>query len=783
MKFPKIINSPERRSQLGLVLFCVLTALEGIVISILFNKMTGQTGGFLAGFSIKRMFIPIGMLLLSVGLLILGWFAIFRPRYSEKWIVWLKRPLQFRIGSYGTALTFFLSWVAVLGWNGTLDRMFARYLPVYERIYPILLWALFISIQAGLFLFLLSLPESGSARETISPELEKRKPILEVLAVLIPLLLYSILIQLAVPRPIGEIFRYDLRFFSLPAMVILYFAFRKSGWKSNLIGLSAVLAMAGFALSYLWNSGASEEPVVMGLFPYLDPSGYYSDALRILAGQLMENGGGRPLFAGFLSMVLGITGNNLQISLAILVAITTISCYIAAREIGRNFGPAAAAFSMLLMFIYYRQFMGTTYSENLGLPLSALGLAFLLQGARLKNFLITLVGMFLTSFALNTRPGPFFVLPFLALWFAWVFRGSNTLRSWVRPFIIGCGAILLAFFFNYLMDRVLSTPNYAVFSRFPLTFYGLTVGGKNWNQVNIDHPELLKLTDPQLSQTIYAISFENIRSNPGRFINGLWKIGLDFFSVDSGAFTFIYGDTQIRLGLFILGLFGLGLLIARPKNIIHVMLLACFLGIVLSAPFVPARDSNRMRTYAAVIPFIVIIPALCFSLPGLWTRIIPSQNTAGAVVPYRSFDFIFTALLIFCAVAGPYLAKAFSPKPNFQTSSCAAPNQPFYIRINPGSFVDIVADSEKPETHLPELRLGDLTHSINDFAYRLTFNQQPYRPGTSITVTIDLLTGTKIWADIPTAGLPADGSIVKICGRSVPHYYSIYADSFDVVGK
>jgi hypothetical protein len=309
------------------------------------------------------------------------------------------------------------------------------------------------------------------------------------------------------------------------------------------------------------------------------------------------------------------------------------------------------------------------------------------------------------------------------------------------------------------------------------------VGGKSWGQINVDHPEVAKLVDPQLSETIYALSIEQIRSNPGRFLGGLWKMGMDFFTVENGAFTFIYGDLQIRLGLFLLGLLGLGFLSARPKNMLHVLLLACFLGIVLSAPFVPARDSNRMRTYAAVIPFIVIIPALCFSLPTLWSKVIPSQNTATASSPYRSFDLIFTAGLIICVVAGPYLTKAFSQKPNFQTSECAAPDQAYYIRINPGSYVSVIADSEKLKTHLPELRLGDLTHSINDFAYRHVFNQQPYQPGTIITVTIDLLTGNKIWADIPTADLPLDGSIVKICGKSAPHYYSIYADSFNVVGK
>jgi hypothetical protein len=334
------------------------------------------------------------------------------------------------------------------------------------------------------------------------------------------------------------------------------------------------------------------------------------------------------------------------------------------------------------------------------------------------------------------------------------------------------------------MDRVLSTPDYAMFSRFPQTFYGLAVGGKSWGQINVDHPEVNKLVDPQLSNTIYTIAIEQIRMNPARFLSGLWKMGSDFFTVENGAFTFIYGDSQIRLGLFLLGLLGLGFLIVRPKDVLHVLLLACFLGIVLSTPFVPARDSNRMRTYAAAIPFIVIIPALCFSLPSLWSKGLPSQNTEiVAIRPFLSFASIFTFGLVICVIAGPYLTKAFSQKPNFQTSACTAPDQAYYFRINPGSYIIIKNDSDPSKTHLPELRLGDLTHSINDFAYRRVFNRQPYQAGTIITVTIDLLTGDRIWADLPAAGLPLDGSIVKICGKTVPGYYSLYADSFILAGK
>ena len=129
--FSKIIKSPNNRSQLSLILFCVLAGLEGMIISILFNKIPGQTGGFLSGFSIKRMVIPIGMLLFSVGLLVVGWFVFFKPKYAGKWISWLMNPVRIQIMTFGTAFTFFFSWVVVLGWNSMLEQIFVKYSPIY----------------------------------------------------------------------------------------------------------------------------------------------------------------------------------------------------------------------------------------------------------------------------------------------------------------------------------------------------------------------------------------------------------------------------------------------------------------------------------------------------------------------------------------------------------------------------------------------------------------------------------------------------------------------------
>ena len=81
------------------------------------------------------------------------------------------------------------------------------------------------------------------------------------------------------------------------------------------------------------------------------------------------------------------------------------------RLTGR-FGAGAAGWIMYLLFVYYRQFIGTTLTENLGLAFASLGLAFLLQGVRIRNFWITVFGLFLVSLSMNVRPGPLLICQF-----------------------------------------------------------------------------------------------------------------------------------------------------------------------------------------------------------------------------------------------------------------------------------------------------------------------------------------------------------------------------------
>ena len=770
--------SKDRLTRPVLAIFSFLSALEGGILSITLVQNFKSQSRAASGFTSRQLALLAVCIIVIAGLTWIGAMVLHRPQFIQNWLTWLRKPAFYKGIAHAVSFLILSCWVIVFGWKGMLDQVFTLYGPLYDRYCALFLWILLVNVQAGLFLWPAGQPqpEPGIEIKAGFKKPGKRSLLMEIVAILFGLSLYGLFLRMQIPKPVSAIFRYDLFLLSLPALFVLYFAFRHAGWIANLIGLSAVLTLASLALAYLWNSGTSEEFIILGLFPYTDAAALYKDSLLLLNGFPILSWGGRPIFSLFFTVLLRLTDSNLQAALAIMVAIAILCCYFAAREVNRNFGPAVAAFTMYLMFIFYRQFIGSTLTENLGLAFGALSLAYLLQGARTRNFWITLFGLFLASLALNIRPGPMFILPMLVLWFTITFRRSNTFFASVMPFLISCGVILLAFAFNLLMIKSLSNPGAVIFSRFPATFYGLAVGGKSWGQIEKDHPFVSNLPVSQQASTIYAFAFNEIRANPIRFSKGIGKFFLDFFSAHRGAFTFIHDEMEIRWALYFLSFLGIIYLSIKSKDARSTLLLAYLVGVLLSTPFVPSRDSNWMRTYSAVIPFIAIIPSLSLALFNLRSKIVEKENLPGEVNAFCSPSFILSALLVASVMVGPFIVRVFAQQPGIQQANCAAPDTAFFIRINPGSYVKVIADDAAQVSHLPDLSISDLTHSVESFDFRYIFAQQPYQPGMTILNTLDLATRERVWIAVPSAGLPVDGSIVQVCGHNEDDSIFVFAN-------
>jgi hypothetical protein len=609
-----------------------------------------------------------------------------------------------------------------------------------------------------------------------------------ILAAGLALALYGVLLSLPIPQQLGLSVRYDFTVILIPIIGLTFLALIPGGWKGTLLSLGLFLTLLALTVSGLWTSGVSEPSILGGLMPFSDAAGYYSDARRLLEGQLFSSfSSRRPLFAGMLSALLWVTGRNLQLTIAVLVAISAIACYLLVREVQSTHGALAATLVMVILFVYYRRFSGTTLTENLGFPAGALALALLWRGAGQKKRGYILGGIFLLTLALNARAGTFFVLPVLGIWAAWVFR-----EKWIVSLPVlamAAGAIVAGFLINTIMFRALASPEGTPFSNFSYTLYDLASGGKGWQQVKKDHPEIMQLSEPAYSQKIYALAFEEIKQHPGNFANGVLKTWPAFFSWGkSSVFGFIGGEQATvavlaRLLLLLLSVIGLVWCVLRWRDPIPALLLAVLLGTFLSVPFVPPWEADRMRAYASTLAFYTLYPAvgLAFLLSkikwNLWTKV------SGAVQAPRPVEFpriLISASVILVAfvVSGPLLVRLLAHPAEHAAVTCPAGNKVIYARIPAGSYVRFVSNEQALHPYLPDLRMEDFKASLHDFMYSEFIGEfNGIQAPTTITNTIGLNTNDQVWLVVNSDLVPASTGILGICGnwsRGPAKSYSIF---------
>jgi hypothetical protein len=598
------------------------------------------------------------------------------------------------------------------------------------------------------------------------------------LCLTISLLVYVAILIIPIPKEIGLAARYGLTTVLIVIALLFYPAYSRSGWIGLLASLSLTLILFALPLSGLWNSGDSYDEAVGGLLPWSDASVYYWDARMLVEGSNFSvYSSRRPLFPGMLAALLGLTQQNLQFTLAILVAINAISCFFVAREIQRSHGVAAGVLALTTLFLFYRNYSGTAYTENLGLVLGVVGLALLWRGARQRQINHCLLGILLLTLALNARAGAFFVLPAIILWGAWSFRGA---ARFSRRFLIGgSSVVLLGFLLNLILLKVIASPEAVPLSNFSYTLYGLIVGGR-WTTVLSDHPELNVISEPELSRRIYDLAFEALRANPFGLVTGSLRAWKEFM-FDSYTFSFIQ-NFKFNLGFQILSVIGLFSCFQQRRDPNASLIVVATLGILASVPFVPPWDTVAMRAYAATIPFVAILPALGFAFLAKKMKL---QQLVKAPSPENSSQGLvgFSIILAVFVFVAPITTKVFSRAPQLANVSCQDGTQAVYLRISPGSSINLVADNSVRQTHLPDVRISDFRKGLANFAYpEFKKEMVSLSPSTTIMNTFNFKDLDKPnWLITNSTKLQKPRGIVAVCGKDKTNisegYSIIYGES------
>jgi len=535
------------------------------------------------------------------------------------------------------------------------------------------------------------------------------------------------------------------------------------------------------SLSGIWASGSSGPNIISGLIPINDAGAYYLDALRLLSGgkYLTYVGGGRPLFASYLSAILYLVGNSLQLTLAIMNLIVAIAVFFSVINFYKKFGVLPAILFFLLIFFFTRKYVGNTVSEMLGIPFGLLSFCFFLTRDEKNYKLNSFFGYWLLSIALNIRPGALAILPLTVVW-EMVKRRKEKFSS--RELLSYCILpVALGFILNLILVKLFSSPDIIPFSNFAHFLYSMSRGGVGWSQILTDHPEFFHLQDPELTSAIVKIAVENIVKNPINpllFVLKQYSLLFNPFEGKKSLFSFFNPETEslslfIQVSLYVLLLVGIVLLVRNRKNDYSEFLLLSFAGFLASIPLATTQDFNFLRPYASTIAFIAAIP--CITLTKIQIpRLQIKQNEETNKNITNSIPMMFTSVvLVLVSFILPMMFGNREGPKTYSTQPCPDGKESIVFRIYPNSSIIVLPENEFFLDWLPYFHKGRFYQNMRIFDYPelvepLSALKAPFK----LSLGINLIDHNDYYLIIKDESKFDQNGLFHICGNSIPYQFS-----------
>jgi len=585
----------------------------------------------------------------------------------------------------------------------------------------------------------------------------------------VPLALFWILLSLRLPYAITRaLSTYSSALFLL-VLAGFYLAFRTRPSISIPAGLTLTMLLVGLSVSALWTSGQTDTDIIAGMLPYKDGKNYYSGALQILNGLPLQTGiqaVRRPLFSGLLASLLLLAGGNLKVATAILAQLAGLGLFASARTVRHSFGQAGAALFASLMFFHIQPRLGYTLSELPGFTLGCLAFSILWTAALQRNWRLIGLGLATLMAAVSARAGAFLVFPAIALWCGWLFRGAH--RYSVKAAVISAAGIAVLYLLvNQAFSALLHVDVTNQWGSFAYAIYGQVHGGSGW------HSAIDDLNTTQASVVMLA-AWRYFLANPLSLLIGVAKSYRDFF-LPGDLMIFPLGSVHepawitylLWAGIMLLLLRGLigsirGVRLAGPS-----LLLACFVGMMLSIPLLPPVDGGA-RFHASTVGFLFALPAAAVSRSGAWSELSleakprahngPSLAVGGAVV------------LLILATLVPIAISRLATPPTVARPVCPPGQAAFVIRIQPGSYVDVVPAATNACGLVPRICLADFEKNASektndDLVQAILTLAQSSPGGIRITPTMNLLELKLGYFIDPIRGIPkaASGQLASGC--------------------
>jgi hypothetical protein len=564
-------------------------------------------------------------------------------------------------------------------------------------------------------------------------------------------------------------------------LVLVYLTFRYPVRGARYLRCGFILVAFTLPLLRLWETAESTWNIILGLLPWADATEYYFDVNRLLQGELFSAfSGRRPMFASLLTVILTFSHQSLQITLVIFTVINALIVFLFVEELDSSLGAVAAIVALYLSQFFYRPFVGTTLTEQLGYPLGILALIVLMRAVKTSKVWLFALGLLLLTYSLLARAGAFFVLPVLIV-FAVVHFGRDK-PGYVKIALFMLAALILPVLSNSWLGRTVASPKAVAFANFADTLYGQARGGVRWTQAAIDHPEVTSMKEPDRSRYLYHLAFEEIKNHPLGFVEGSAKAWMDFLLPGRvSAFGFLsLGNKNIdfllQAAAALLFLLGLGLFWKDWKQPIVKFILVFWLGIFLSIPFLPPIDAG-IRPYAATAALLFLPICYVFS-SALFNR--SRSREGGNAIPSGISSGLALTLILVSLLGAPVL-KFLARPAHVQPAVCAPDRTPISFRLNPGSYILFSPTTDRLETRVPIVQLEDVQQSFSafpygDFAKLMRGIKQP----ALLAVVSDLQTGRGMWIVAPVELKLHENQIISACAKpEFATYPVMYVESYE----
>jgi hypothetical protein len=620
----------------------------------------------------------------------------------------------------------------------------------------------------------------------------RKRPLLTAsLLLLLCGLLFASCLEVTGPLALlGLYLRYDTLF--LPCFLAAVF-YLLSRLPLNLAQLGPVflsVSLCGLVLAGIWQEQVSDLSTLAGLYPHGDARSYLNGALNLLHGQeLHPKASRRPLAIVLWAGLFKLGGMDLKITLALMVFFSALALGFLSRAVYKSYGWQVGYIIFLSLFLFYRRFVGTFLTEHLGLALGCLACMLLMQAVHEHRRSLVYGGLLLLTLALNARAGAFFLLPCLALWAGWHWRGQQ--RFSFKVCSLATIALLSGFAVNSLALHSLGQRE-ASQGNFSYTLYGLVHGG-NWTLVLEEHPELLVLPEIERHQAIYDLAWHKISSEPSSVLRGAARAYRAFFGSIQGPYSFVFFALQHNMltqtageapgikeinpasivkavqeqplkygqifaafawyGFFFL-LAGIGFFfIIKNKHPLQGLILCAWVGILASIPFIPPWDVDLMRVHAASLPFLLFPPAFgCAALFGTFGKqesLIFQQRDRREGGLILILPLGMTALFLLLSFLFAANKKTEAPAENFCTQG-----EPWLLQFVPGSPLAVTPESAFKK-NLGILALTD-THRSRPLLR--------FTPDQTLTLGYDRLSGTLRYLVVDTV---EQSDWLPVCAHSV----------------